>query len=138
MQLAPRFLVVDFHSESRFLLVRTLLRKFPTAEILEEDDVERALALVRAGRLTAAIVHRTFDASGAELVQQIRALDPTLRIVMVSGSDRADTARLSGANTFLHYDEWLRIGTVVDQEMNGSSPLSHPMLRMTQRTPSPH
>src|SRR4051812_29978887 len=121
MQLAPRFLVVDFHSESRFLLVRTLLRKFPTAEILEEDDVERALARVREGRLSAAIIHRTFDVSGAELVQQIRALDPTLCIVMVSGVDRAETARLSGANTFLHYDEWLRIGSVVDQEMNGSA-----------------
>src|SRR4051812_42015704 len=121
MQLAPRFLVVDFHSESRFLLVRTLLRKFPTAEIIEEEDLERVLAVVREGRLSAAIIHRTFDSSGAELVQKIRALDSTLRIVMVSGIDRAETARISGANTFLHYDEWLRIGSVVEEEMNGSS-----------------
>ena len=39
---------------------------------------------------------------------------------MVSGIDRAAEAVAAGANLFLNYDEWLRIGTVVAELLAGA------------------
>lgn len=87
-----RFLVVDFHAESRFLLVKTLQRKFHDAIIHEKDDAGEAAAMVQRREIDAVILHRTFDVSGVDLVREFRALDPTLPIVMVSGIDRGGSA----------------------------------------------
>lgn len=116
MRGAFKFLVVDFHAESRFLLVKTLVRKFPDAVILEEDDAERALVQARTGQLSAIITHRTFDMEGLELVRQFRAATKTC-IVMVSGIDREAAALAAGADSFLPYDEWLRIGTHLEKHL---------------------
>jgi DNA-binding NtrC family response regulator len=113
----PKFLVVDFHAESRFLLVKTLLRKFPGAAIFEEDDAERALELVRTRRFSAIITHRTFEVSGLDLVRMFREAAPELPIIMVSGIDRGQAALAAGATNFLPYDEWLRIGSVVETHL---------------------
>lgn len=107
------FLVVDFHAESRYLLSRTLRRKFPGAVIHECDEAAPALVVLRKESVSAVISHRTFEHSGGELVKMFRALKPAVPIVMVSGTDRAQAAREAGASLFLHYDEWLRLGTVV-------------------------
>lgn len=111
------FLVVDFHSESRFLLVRTLLRKFPGAVIHEADDAEDAFAIARRPNIGAIIAHRTFEMSGIELVRGFRAIDREVPIIMVSGVDREKAALDAGATSFLPYDEWLRIGSVVNVGM---------------------
>ncbi len=116
----PIFLVVDFHTESRYLLVKTLLRKFPGAMIHECDDADGGAELVHSGSLAAVVVHRTFDYSGAEVVRRFRAADPQVPIVMVSGMDRAEAALEAGANSFLLYEEWLRIGSVVEAHMSNS------------------
>lgn len=115
MRGAFTFLVVDFHAESRFLLVKTLVRKFPDARIIEEDDAGRALKLARSSDLSAIITHRTFEMEGIELVRQFRAANPRVPVVMVSGIDREEAALAAGANRFLPYDEWLRIGTLVEK-----------------------
>jgi hypothetical protein len=51
--------------------------------------------------------------AGVEVVRGLRVANPTVPIVMVSGIDRRAAATEAGANAFLLYDEWLRIGTVV-------------------------
>lgn len=112
-----KFLVVDFHAESRFLLVKTLLRKFPEAAIFEEEDADRATELVRTQHFSAIVTHRTFEVSNSDLVRMFRAVDPHVTIVMVSGIDREDAAQQAGADAFLHYDEWLRIGSVVEAQL---------------------
>ena len=119
MPSSPQFLVVDFHAESRFLLVKTLLRKYPGAVIHESEDAEKAVEIARAFPLRAVITHRTFEVSGAELVRRLRDADPHVPIVMVSGIDRETEAREVGADAFLHYDQWLRLGTVVDDLFDG-------------------
>ena len=116
----PQFLVIDFHAESRYLLVRTLLRRFPQATIHECDDARRALELARAVNLRAIVTHRTFDVSGLELVKLLRDADPEVPIVMVSGIDREQDALRAGANAFLLYDEWLRLGVAVEHAMAGA------------------
>ena len=106
-------LVIDFHAESRFLLVKTLTRKFPDAIIRECEDAQLATQTVRQERVDAIVAHRTFEVSGAELVRMLRAIAPRVTIIMVSGVDRESEMLAAGATAFLHYDEWLRIGTLV-------------------------
>jgi DNA-binding NarL/FixJ family response regulator len=122
----PTFVIIDYHGESRYLLVRTLRRKFPDAEIHESDDAEKAIEIARAVQLAAIITHRTFEMEGVELVRRLRDADPEVPIIMVSGVDRSEAASAAGANAFLHYDEWLRIGSVVETHMreSGSAPTS--------------
>jgi CheY-like chemotaxis protein len=108
-----KFLIVDDNADSRFLLVKTLLRKFPQAVLQETQDGESALALIRAEDLDAVVVHRAAEMDGLTLVRALRQANPTIPIVMVSGLDRTQTAIEAGATMFLSYDAWLRIGTVV-------------------------
>lgn len=122
---APTFLVIDFNHDSRFLLVKTLRRKFPHATIRECDEAEPALAYLQAQPVSAVITHRSFDTAGLELVRQLHEVEPLVPIVMVSGVERAEAALAAGASMFLHYDEWLRIGTVVERLL-ASTPAGMP------------
>lgn len=108
-----KFLIIDDNPDSRFLLTKTLLRKFPGAAMLESQTSGRAVAILSRDKPSAVIAHRAEEMDGATLIRLLREQNSTVPIVMVSGIDRTDLARLSGANFFLHYDEWLRIGTVV-------------------------
>ncbi len=109
------FLVVDHNGDSRFLLVKCLLRKFPRAIILEAQDGESAIETARRGGLAAIVSHRTSEMLGTELVEKLREADISVPIVMVSGIDRTQPALAAGADRFLLYDEWLRIGTMVQE-----------------------
>jgi DNA-binding NarL/FixJ family response regulator len=109
------FLVIDHHRDSRFLLVKSLLRKFPRAVIIEAEAGEHALKLARRRDLAIVVTHRTQEFIGTELVAQLRAINPDVLIVMVSGIERTAPALAAGADAFLLYDEWLRIGSVVKQ-----------------------
>jgi DNA-binding response OmpR family regulator len=111
----PRFLVVDDNGDSRFLLVKTLLRKFPGAVIVEAQTAEAAMSVAGAGSLTAIITHRTMDMAGIELVRCFRQQNSRVPILMVSSIDRTDDALAAGANRFMSYDEWLRTGSIVEE-----------------------
>lgn len=121
MSQAPAFVVIDYHAESRYLLVKTLRRKFPGAVVHESEDAEKAIEIARAVNLAAIITHRTFEMEGAELVRRLRDADPKVPIIMVSGIDRSAAAQVAGASAFLHYDEWLRIGSVVEEHLRGAT-----------------
>jgi CheY-like chemotaxis protein len=112
-----KFLIVDDNADSRFLLVKTLLRKFPQAVLQETQDGESAVSLAQSDVLDAAIVHRAADVDGITLVRMLRTINPTVPIVMVSGLDRTGQALEAGATSFLNYDAWLRIGTVVAEHV---------------------
>jgi len=108
-----KFLIIDDNPDSRFLLVKTLLRKFPQAVLQETQDGESAVQLTRSDSLNAIVVHRAADVDGLTLVRMLRQVNAHVPIVMVSGIDRTVSAKEAGATTFLNYDAWLRIGTVV-------------------------
>ena len=113
MPLPYTFLIVDDNTDSRFLLVKTLLRKFPESVLEETREGEAALTLARTNAFDAMVVHRAAEIDGLTLVSMLRQISPTVPIVMVSGLDRTHTAIEAGATTFLSYDAWLRIGTLV-------------------------
>lgn len=116
------FLVVDHNHDSRFLLVKSLHRKFPQAIIRETGDGEEALEIVTRNGLAAIVTHRTQEYFGTELVEKFREASPHVPIVMVSGIERTGPALAAGATRFLLYDEWLRIGTVVKEVLEGGAP----------------
>lgn len=113
MHLPRKFLIVDDNADSRFLLVKTLLRKFPQAVLQETQDGSSAVALIQSEVLDAAVVHRAADVDGLTLIRMLREANANVPIVMVSGLDRSKTALDAGATSFLSYEAWLRIGTVV-------------------------
>jgi DNA-binding response OmpR family regulator len=108
---------VDYHAETRYLLAKTLLRKFPDAVIRECDELEAAKEIVQKEPLSAIVCHRTFDVSNIEVVRELRAADSEVPIIMVSGIDREESGLAVGATAFLSLGEWLRIGTVVEQHL---------------------
>lgn len=116
------FLVIDDNPDSRFLLVKTLLRKFPQAAVEECHQPEVVVEKAVAGRPAAIVVHRTAEVDGVTLIGLLRRSLPVVPIVMVSGIDRTVQALAAGATRFLHYDEWLRIGTVVAQLLDHGGP----------------
>jgi CheY-like chemotaxis protein len=111
----PEFLIVDNNRDNRFLLTKTLFRKYPGAKIHECEDADCAMGVLKTGNLSAAIVHRAADMEGITLIQAIRRESPKLPILSVSGFDRKEQAFAAGANGFLHYDAWLSLGRVVDE-----------------------
>jgi DNA-binding NarL/FixJ family response regulator len=113
MLVRPHFLVIDDNPDSRFLLVKTLLRKFPGAVIHECQSAENAIALAQRQPFSAMIVHRSTEMAGLALLRELRPVVTATPIVMVSSIDRRAAALAAGANVFLLYDEWLRIGTIV-------------------------
>lgn len=110
---AKTFLVVDDNADSRFLLVKTLLRKFPEAVIRECQESVDAIEIARSGALSAIIAHRAADLDGITLIRELRSANSTVIILMVSGLDRTESAIRAGATCFLNYDEWLRVGSLV-------------------------
>src|ERR1051326_6757150 len=135
-----RFLVVDDNKDSRMLLVKTLLRKFPEAVVQECQGGDAAMRIVQTDPLSAIIAHRTFDYDGETLVALFRRLNPHVPIVMVSGYDRSARAIEAGANAFLNYDAWLQIGSVVAKVMAaaGKDPLSESnLVNESEPRPSP-
>lgn len=114
MSEVPEFLLIDDNADNRFLLAKTLIRKFPNALVQECQDSEPALVAVRRASLTAAIVHRAGDVDGFSLIEMLRKARPTLPILYVSGADRRSKAFEVGATAFLDYDAWLRVGAVVE------------------------
>lgn len=123
---AQKFLIVDDNPDSRFLLVKTLLRKFPQAVVQECQQSDPAVAIARSENPTAIIAHRTEDADGVTLIRLLRRVNATVPIVMVSGYDRAKEAFDAGATRFLNYDEWLRIGTLVADVIGGANVTASP------------
>jgi DNA-binding NtrC family response regulator len=114
------FLVVDDNADSRFLLVKTLQRKFPDALIREVQESEQAVAIATTEELAAIVAHRAADLDGISMIQALRAANPDVIILMVSGLDRTESAIRAGATCFLNYDEWLRVGSVVTDLLSRS------------------
>ena len=114
----PRqFLIVEHNPEGQFLLSKTLKRKFPDAVLHASHDADAAMEILKKVKVDAIIVHRAADMDGVRLTKALREAMPQGLIVMVSGYDRAKEAAAAGATLFLSYDEWLRVGTVVADEL---------------------
>ena len=116
---SANFLLVDDVVENRYLISRTLIRKFPDAIIQECDTIDSTLQAMKSAPFTAIIVHRTIELDGPEVIARLRALDRAVPIVMISGRESCPEGIEAGASAFLNYDAWLRIATVVEELLSG-------------------
>jgi DNA-binding NtrC family response regulator len=121
MNSVPAFVVIDDIDENRFLLTKTLLRKFPGSFIVECQDSSGAFNAIAAHRPAVIIVHRSSDLDGLSLIRELRRRDAATPIIMVSGRDTYPEALSAGAEVFLNYDAWLRIGTVAEEILTSKS-----------------
>lgn len=115
MRVEFHFLVIDDNADSRMLLVKTLMRKFPSAIVSECQQGDAAVKIAQTEKLNGIVAHRTYDYDGESLIALLRKANPSVPIVMVSGHDRSAKALAAGADAFLHYDRWLEIGTVLTE-----------------------
>jgi hypothetical protein len=102
--------------EERMLYTSTLLRKFPTARVLESDRTTVALTFATEGPLDGAIVHFNGTPEAIEFLQALRRTHPELPIIATSGVDRTSKALAAGATRFVLAAEWLTLGSLM-QEM---------------------
>jgi two-component system response regulator RegA len=87
----PRLLLVDDDEVFRSVLGRALARK--GYAVLTADSCESALPLARESRPQCAVVDlKMSGASGLTLIEALNALDPELRIVMLTGYASIATA----------------------------------------------
>ncbi len=129
-----RFLVIDDNPEGRFLVSKTLLRKFPSAELTECQTAETAFTILdRGDRVSLIVCHRTFELDGASLVRELRSRNATVPILMMSGINRTDAALAAGATAFLTYEEWLMVGNHVASLLSAQ----HAATPSFERTGSP-
>jgi DNA-binding response OmpR family regulator len=118
-----RFLIVDDNPDSRFLISKTLLRKYPAAVIVECASAEPAFRVLERERISAIVCHRTFEFNALALVVELRKRNQTVPILAVSGIDRSGDAITAGATAFLTADEWLMVGHHVEALLTTSRPL---------------
>ena len=116
-----QFVVVDNHPDNRFLLTKTLKRRIPDAVIIECQDSDTALSAVTGAAVAAVVVHRARDLGGILLIEQLRGANATVPILCVSGVDLKSEALKAGANAYLPYDAWLRVGSVVAELISSKS-----------------
>lgn len=128
----PRFLIVDHNTDGRTLLARTLKRRFPEATIIESVEWEHAAVQVKNANPDAILIHRTLEFDGLTLIALFRHVKPTVPIIAVSGHDVERQALAAGANAFLNYDSWLRVGTVVADVLDGADVAPPASARPTQ------
>jgi CheY-like chemotaxis protein len=107
------FLLVDDSPDGRYLISKTLLRKFPRATIVECRTAETAFAALARETPSLIVTHRTYEFSGIELLRELRQRAPGVLILMTSGIDRREHALEAGADAFYTYEEWLMVGNHV-------------------------
>jgi CheY-like chemotaxis protein len=115
---ATSFVIVDDVDDNRFLLSKALLRTFPASRITECLESGTALAAVQQEQPTAIIVHRSFDLRGPAVIRALRGVAPGTPIIMVSGRESCPEAIEAGANAFLNYESWPRIGAVITEVLS--------------------
>lgn len=120
-------MVIDDVEENRFLLAKTLLRKFPGARIREYEEADAALAALIADPPALVVAHRSLDLDGLALVRAVRQAAPTLPIVAVSSRADWPESLSAGANEFLNYEAWLRIGVLAERLLASPSSSAGPL-----------
>lgn len=106
-----KILVVDDDDHSRFLLTKTLLRRFPQLVMLECIQCSSAVTTATFEQLDLVVVHRAEDMGGLEVVRALRRVVPALPLLLISAIDQAD-AIAAGATRSLGAGERLQVALV--------------------------
>lgn len=105
--------MVDRNPRSRLLVAATITRHFPEAVIVEVgDDIADAL---RESEVAHAVVGIFTNALTARIFAGlVRETNPRVPILILSDTDCKAEVLEAGATEFLHTDQWLLAGSVLD------------------------
>lgn len=109
-----KFLLIAGDNQTRFLLGRTLLRKFPMSSLLECDTAASALELPPERDLDVIVVHVAAGSEGLKSIAALHRRYPDAKVVIVADADLSRAAADAGADRFLLQAEWLRLGTMAE------------------------
>lgn len=115
-----RFLVLSIDPDTTFFIVRTLLRKFPSAEVTDKGSLAQARDAVHATAYDGIVVHRAAEADAMGAVSDLRKVGPTTPIILLSSTTTPEAASAAGATRFLDPDEWLLVGTLMEKALAGT------------------
>jgi response regulator RpfG family c-di-GMP phosphodiesterase len=110
-----KFLIIDDNPDNRFLLTKTLLRKYPAAALVECQSIDTAMRVLKNEAIDLIVAHRATEVGGADLVREVRRVNTTTPLIAVSGVNRCRETLAAGANRFQLLDEWLMVGHVAAQ-----------------------
>lgn len=110
-----RFLIIDDNPDGRFLIAKTLLRKFPNGRVVECQTADAAFTSLEKEQPSLIVAHRTCELTSIQLIAELRQRARGIPILMTSGIDRKDAALRVGADAFVTYDEWLMVGNYAAQ-----------------------
>ncbi|HEY3756328.1 MAG TPA: hypothetical protein VGL42_09285 [Opitutaceae bacterium] len=116
-----KFLLVDSDHDALFYYGRTLLRKFPQAELIECRTAEAALRRALDRSLSGIVCHRAGEVGAEDLIPLLRQRQPETPIIWVGAGVPRVAAREIGADRFLPFEEWLMVGTLMS-ELVGVAP----------------
>jgi response regulator RpfG family c-di-GMP phosphodiesterase len=111
-----KFLLVDANQESSSLILNTLIREFPTAEIQHCESDAAATLVLAADNIDLVVMHCTLEHEGIATLRALRRLHTTLPIVVLSGV-RSEAFQPAGATVLLLYEAWAKIGTVIKETL---------------------
>jgi hypothetical protein len=116
-----KFLIVDSNADNGALLVRSLIRKYPSASVQLSQDSAGAIETLAAQAVDVVVLHRTDTDDAVHLIEAFLRIAPDVPIVAVSGVNRSAPLLKAGAAAFLLYDEWLRLGSVVHSALEAKA-----------------
>lgn len=116
-----KFIIVDDNPDNRFLVAKTLLRKFPDAAVVECQTLETAKTLLRTVNANLVVAHRTPEMGDCELIRELRTVNSAVPIIAISSIDRTSEVLAAGATRFHFTDEWLLIGNAALELLQAES-----------------
>lgn len=108
MPIPSSILLVNDEEDGLFLLDHAMKREFPKAETICCRNAGEALDYLASRAVDAVITDNRMPAvTGIELVHAIRASNPRVPIVMLTGSDdKREEALAAGVSLFLSSGDW--------------------------------
>lgn len=114
MSTPRKILVVGDDDHTRFLIAKTLLRRFPQVVLLECIKGSSAVTTATFEPLDLVVVHRADDMSGLDIVRALRRVLPGLPLVLIGAEDRMD-ALAAGATRCLSKEDWMQAGSIASE-----------------------
>jgi hypothetical protein len=120
------FLIADLEQDTRMLLSFVVVRKFPSATVLDCGSMASAIESAKAHPLSGIVLHPADREAGAALVSQLREIQPGVPIIYLSTADREKEALALGATRFLPFQEWLRLGVILQKLLEDAATTESP------------
>lgn len=106
-----KILLLDANETGRARLVRTLLRKFPKAVVLECCDAGTATQMAPGECVDVAVVHCTWEMNCDQVLREMRRVAPDVPVLVLSAEEPGESR--GGKVRYLDNEQWLLAGNTV-------------------------